>query len=143
MKSLLKMYGITLMLLSLISVMSCNKAYDTEDFYKKYENNNENVVKTAVNNYPYISDTINKIEYKCVYYSKTIDFKEKVNFCDYLSNDYKLKYDGSFGNLLVKIYVKSVDKYYSEIVSWMAGGESSNDKGETVITYYGFLMMFL
>jgi hypothetical protein len=138
MKKLLKMSGITIMLLALISLMSCNKTYNTEGFYKKYENNNENVVKTNISNYPYTHDTINKIEYKCVYYSKTIDFKEKVNFCDYLSNDYKLKYDGVFGSLLVKVYVKPIDKYYSEIITWVAGGKNSTDKGETIITYYGF-----
>lgn len=138
MKKLLKMSGIALMLLAIISLMSCKKNYNTEEFYEKYENNNNNIVKTAINNYAYMSDTLNKIEYKCVYYSKTIDVKESVGFYKNLSNDYKLKYDGGFGKLLIKVYVKPVDNYYSEVVTWVAGGKDSKDKGETIITYYGF-----
>jgi ribosomal protein S18 len=138
MKRLIKISGITLMLLVLISFVSCNKTYNTEEFYKKYENNNKNVVKTTISSYPYLQDTINKIEYKCVYYSKTIDFKDVVYFSEYLSNDYKLKYDGKFGTLFIKVYVKSIDNYYNEIVSCVSSSDNSTIKGETIITYYGF-----
>lgn len=126
--------GVMLLTLTMFMFVSCS--YDTDEFYKKYDNNSNYIIKTDISNYPYITDTINNIQYKSIYISRTIDFKNSVNFCKNLSNDYKIKFNGKFSKVFIKIYVKPLNKYYNEIVCWV-GDDKNKDSGETIITYYG------